>query len=111
MQTKINFVFHWFNKASCRGLPNEEYAIDPYRCQVNCETYGDPSCPDYAPDGDCYCKNGYIRLRAGAKCIPVDSLECRFKLPPTKGVKFLRISLVTGIKENSLNFRNVYRSE
>ncbi|XP_037033754.1 uncharacterized protein LOC119072604 [Bradysia coprophila] len=69
---------------SCRALPNEEYALDPYRCQETCDKYGDPSCPDYAPDGDCYCRTGYLRLEADGKCVPMASPECRAKMPPTK---------------------------
>lgn len=72
-------------EASCVSA-NEEYAIDPYRCQVSCEKYGDPSCPDYAPDGDCYCKNGYARLESNGKCVAVTSLACRSKMPPTKEI-------------------------
>lgn len=70
-------------EASCISA-NEEYALDPYRCQEICDKYGDPSCPDYAPDGNCYCKNGYIRLDTNGKCVSVTSSTCQSKMPPTK---------------------------
>jgi len=74
------------SSASCRIFPNEEYIVDAFRCQVTCEKYGDPTCSEYAPEGDCYCKEGYARLSANGLCIPVNSSLCRAKMPSTEAI-------------------------
>ncbi|XP_037043412.1 uncharacterized protein LOC119079532 [Bradysia coprophila] len=70
--------------AVCATYPNEEFAIDLTRCQNTCEYYGRTwDCPiNYKPNGDCYCKPGFARLKEDGKCVSVTThAKCVSRLP------------------------------
>lgn len=75
---------------NCADFPNEEFAIDIERCQNTCEFYGRTyDCPDYyKPRGDCYCKEGFARIRENGKCVSVKrNAKCVAQLPIQPGIR------------------------
>ncbi|KAJ6635798.1 hypothetical protein Bhyg_14384 [Pseudolycoriella hygida] len=70
--------------AVCATFPNEEFAIDLQRCQNTCKYYGRTwDCPiSYNPNGECFCKPGFARLKDGGKCVSVtNNAKCVAQLP------------------------------
>ncbi|KAG4066870.1 hypothetical protein HA402_012937 [Bradysia odoriphaga] len=68
----------------CR--PNEEFVLDPYRCDETCEEYGNPICVEYTPEPKCFCKIGFVRLKTVGICVTADNRACRAKMPPTEDI-------------------------
>lgn len=75
---------HFFIQVACRR--NEEFAVDAYRCDETCEKYGDPICRDLSPEGRCYCKDSFIRLKSIGICVDVNNRACLAKMPTTNGI-------------------------
>ncbi|KAJ6640114.1 Coagulation factor X [Pseudolycoriella hygida] len=63
---------------------NLEFVQDLNRCDETCEEYGNPLCTENTPEGKCYCKKGFVRLKAIGLCVQADNRACRAKMPPTK---------------------------